>query len=98
MSAGPQKKALRQQFRGVKRQIKATPDAATLERQEYLAGSQPGAYDIRMGGPDTRGGMGGGMSAADASSLGSVNDLLQSLSQGQQQPNYSSIYQGAGGY
>jgi multidrug efflux pump subunit AcrA (membrane-fusion protein) len=96
MNAGAQKKQLRQQFKGVKRQIKATPDAATLERQQYLAGAQPGAYDIRMGAaPDVSGGMTG-----SDQSLGSINDLMGSLGGGGQ--NYLDAYRqaagGMGGY
>jgi hypothetical protein len=100
MTAGPAKHALRQQLKGVKRALKATPTAAQLERQQYLAGAQPGYYDIRMGG-DTGAGTGtpGVLPASDTASLGSINDLLSQLGSGA--PNYLNQYQqaiGGGGY
>jgi hypothetical protein len=100
MTAGPAKHALRQQLKGVKRALKATPTAAQLERQQYLAGAQPGYYDIRMGG-DTGAGTGtpGVLPPSDTASLGSINDLLASLGSGA--PNYLNQYQqalGGGGY
>ena len=80
MTAGPAKKALRQQLHGVRRALKAMPDAATLERQNYMAGAQPGSYDIRMGpAADTSGGMGpisGTGAPTGQTSLGSINDLM----------------------
>jgi hypothetical protein len=76
MPAGPAKHALKKQLHGVNRAIKATPTAAQLERQQYLAGTQPGAFDIRMGGAaDTSGGM-GGLPPSSQTSLGSINDLI----------------------
>jgi hypothetical protein len=100
MTAGPAKHALRQQLKGVKRAIKATPTPAQLERQQYLAGAQPGYYDIRMGG-DTGAGTAtpGVLPPSDTASLGSINDLLASLGSGA--PNYLNQYQqaiGGGGY
>jgi hypothetical protein len=94
MTAGPARHALRQQLQGVKRAIKSMPDAAALERQQYLAGAQPGYYDVRMGGPDTSGaGTPGGLPTSDTASLGSINDLLSQLGSGA--PNYLSQYQQA---
>jgi hypothetical protein len=100
MTAGPQKKALRKQVHGVNRAIKSQPTPGQLDRQQYLAGAQPGSYDIRMGGaPDTSGGMSGDMSGGgNPTSLGSINDLMQSLGGGGQ--NYLQQFQQAqgGGY
>jgi hypothetical protein len=95
MTQSPQKKALRQQFKGVKRALKAMPDPATLERQEYTAGALPGSYNVQMGGaPDTSGGMGGGAAMSQPSSLGSINDLMQQLGGGGGQ-NYLDAYRQA---
>jgi len=50
MQKGPQRRDLRQQRKVLKRDIKSLPNAAALERQSYMAGTQPNQsmYDIRQ--------------------------------------------------
>lgn len=82
------KQAIRQQLKPLKQQIKSLPDAAALERQQYLAGVQqnPAMFDVRSS--DTT-------PANTTDTLDNIRSLMTSLNT---QPSYLDQYQNSGGY
>jgi hypothetical protein len=88
------KQAIKQQLKPVKQQLKSLPDAAALERMQYLGGVQqnPAMFDVRMGGANPSDPSQGAPSSADT--LGSIHDLMTSLNTG---PDYLQDYQQSAG-
>src|SRR5262249_30618246 len=82
---GPERRGLRQQRRVLKRDIKSQPTAAQLERQTYMAGTQPNQsmYDIRQ-------------SAPPADSLAAYRGLIDGMT-GAAPASLLDPYRGAGG-
>lgn len=77
------KQPLRQQRNQLRQQLKGMPTADQETRRMYLAGMQPGSFDIQQGPP-----------ATGQTSLGDINSLMSSLGSG---PNLMDLYRGAGG-
>jgi hypothetical protein len=90
---GPERRALIEQRKALKQEIKSQPNFAAVQRQMYLAGTQPAQsamFDIRQGPPS------GGPPATQGASLGSINDLIGLGQGGGGGPDLGAIYRGAG--
>lgn len=85
---GQGRQQLIKQRNQLQQQIKGTQPVNQLERQAYMAGSQPGSYDIQMGPPAPM--------PSQQSSLGDINGLLAQLAQSRGQPNLASGQSGLG--
>src|SRR5262245_32600450 len=89
MKPGAARHDIKMQRRSLRQQLKQMPTAPQLERQEYLGGTagsmNPAMFDVRQGTPET---------GPSPDTLESLRSLMQSYDTG---PDYSSIYQGAGG-
>jgi hypothetical protein len=72
---GPEKRALRQERKTLKKQQKGSPTVPQLERQLYQAGSSPAPVSVSMGTGDT-GGLGGFGTAASPSLRSSLAEIM----------------------
>ena len=107
MKPGADRRALKQQIKGVRKQVKSLPSAASLERQEYLGGVQqnPALFNVSMSGGGGDGGGGSPSSAGGAGdSLAAVRSLMDSLGGGPSgggggggQQSLADIYRSAAG-